>query len=120
MRRARAAGVGVVGVVDADARSMVSMHSESGMYLVSGINDAQALIHRLPNQDQLQAITPEKGDIALLIHFKDGSKQRQEIYHGSGFLSQSSNKFLLNPEKIKKLEFIGKDGSGRTVNLSEN
>ncbi|MDW3648082.1 MAG: VCBS repeat-containing protein [Bacteroidia bacterium] len=107
-------------VVDADARSMVSMHTKSGLYLLSGVNDQKPLIYALPNQESLKEIIPEAGDIALLIHYKDGRKQRQEIYHGSGFLSQSSTKFLLNPEWVKEVEIIGKKGSTRKVSLSEN
>lgn len=57
---------------------------------------------------------PEQLDQYMIVSFEDGSQQKFEFHHGSGFLSQSSQKMVL-PDGVKEIRVVDYRGGERLV-----
>ena len=57
-------------------------------------------------------------DITAIIHYKNGSIQKQEFYYGSSFLSQSS-RFITTNSNIKNIVIKNNKGETRIIDVNE-
>jgi len=60
-------------------------------------------------------VTP--ADVSAVLLMKDGRKQKQELYYGASFLSQSG-RFLQLPAQVTGLEIKDTKGNLRRIQLN--
>ena len=99
--------------VDGDAKALVRLYREDGtpLYVASQNNDLlRAFAHR--NAVPAKTVTPASLDAYALVMFADGTTQRQELYYGTGYLSQSSRRFWVPAEAVE-ITFYTSDGTAR-------
>ena len=84
------------------------------------INSEQSQILAAQNRGPLQlfrlkaavsAVPALPGETSATIFYRDGHTRKEELYYGSGYLSQSGRFVIIN-EKVGKIEFA--DGGGKT------
>lgn len=106
--------------VDGDARGLAILRGKDGdpLYVATQNNDllrtfvpARSASARGASQ---QVVSPRPLDVAADITYEDGATQRLELYYGSGYLSQSSRRFLV-PGDAAKVTLYGSDGSMREI-----
>ena len=82
--------------VQGDAKSMVNLFTADKELVLIGINDAALETYAFPRKvEQFYRAKPE--DIAAIITYKDGRRQKVEFYYGSGYLSQPTRKLPVPP-----------------------
>ncbi len=98
-------------LVPGDAKALVRLISPGGkpMYLATQNRGPLKPFQRIGHQDQAQYFQPHQLAHYLRIRFEDGNERKVELYHGSGFLSQSSRKVRI-PEGVTEIEMVGYDG----------
>ena len=57
-------------------------------------------------------------DVNAIIHYKNGSIQKQEFYYGSSFLSQSS-RFIAVSSNMSNVIISNSKGEKRSINLAQ-
>lgn len=101
-----------------DARSMISVYNNAAQSLhilvANNANWIQAFEWK-PKNKNMFLFKAGKGDSGINWEEKNGKKNFSEIYCGSGYLSQSSNTFLL-PAGSKNVSVTGSGGKQRMVN----
>lgn len=85
--------------VQGDAKGMVNIFSGDKELSLSSINNGALRIHALPRNEQY-IYRAKSNDMAALIQFKDGTKQKLEFHYGSGYLSQGSRSFPVPAEAV--------------------
>jgi hypothetical protein len=85
----------------------------------------QCLFIATQNRQPVKAFYPKKailtvpanpGEVSCMVLLKDGKKRKEEIFNGSGYLSQSG-RFINVNEKVQRLEFYDAKGNKRIVNF---
>ena len=99
-----------------NAKSLVGLYSEDQLKFVTGQNRGQINLHEAISLKNLKIWIPESDD-HMITYSTDGAESRQELYYGSGFLSQSSRKVSI-PMKVKTLQVTKYNGQSRTVILN--
>lgn len=95
--------------VRGDAKSQVTTFIENERLIISGINNGAIKKHTSSTKG-IKIHSPKQEDIAVRIHYKNGTVQKRELHHGSGYLSQDSRKFLI-PEKAVSAYLIDSKGN---------
>lgn len=106
---------------------------QSGIYIpgnakavvqLRGAND-QCLIAASQNRGPLKlfrqntavkTIPLKQDDKTILLHLQNGSKRKEEVYHGDSFLSQSSL-FIPVSSQVKSIDIANNEGEKRTVSF---
>jgi hypothetical protein len=68
---------------------------------------------------QTTPISLEPTDVSVMLHFRNGATQKQEISYGSSFLSQSG-RFINAGNNVASVEIQDYTGKKRTINPKEN
>jgi hypothetical protein len=87
--------------VDGDAKGMAEVQTGDGTSLVLVACNAdrlQAFACVSPPATAPQAIRLQPTDAYAVLTLRNGQKKRQEFYHGSAYLSQSSRQLVPGPE----------------------
>ena len=101
--------------IPGNAKSLVKLRSASGKYQVmASQNRGNLILHELDAAVSMMRL--EQNDIAAILYFKNGEKQKIEIPFGSSFLSASS-RFINMNASIQKIEILNHQGKKRTVKL---
>ncbi|WP_296620886.1 VCBS repeat-containing protein, partial [Marivirga sp.] len=97
--------------VPGDGKAIASLPFEDKLLVISTQNSDSLLIHskKIPGTKQI----PKDAKL-LQIYLKSGKIRRQEVYHGSSYLSSSSNAVILN-EEIEKIVVTNYKGEDQTV-----
>jgi hypothetical protein len=100
--------------IPGNGKALVKMTGSNGNYLVAASqNRDNVKLFELNTKMQLIKINPD--DRVAIIHFKNGKIQKEEIYYGSSFLSQSSRFISVNGN----VSFIDiTDQAGKTRKIS--
>jgi len=110
--------------VRGDARSMVSipLSDNSQAFLVAQNKGSLQLFQHNLNaaiSDSYMFWKPQPLDVSIKLIYKDGISRVRELYHGSGYLSQSS-RYVRVSAQVVKIEATKSTGERRTINLSDN
>ncbi len=99
-----------------DAKSMVTVYNHAAKtFLVLVANNANMLqVFEWRKKNKNNFIYPGKGDSKILWEDKNGKKNLMEIYHGAGYLSQSSSVCIL-PAEAKNVAIVNNQGKSRVV-----
>jgi enediyne biosynthesis protein E4 len=98
--------------VDGDAKGIAELALEDGrsLVLVTQNNDSlKAFSTVAPSGTRSLRLQP--GDTHAVLTLRDGRRQRQEFYHGSTYLSQSSRRLRLPPEVQQAVVYDARGGS---------
>ncbi|MEQ9443179.1 MAG: VCBS repeat-containing protein [Cyclobacteriaceae bacterium] len=100
--------------VKGDAKGLATVHTAKGEDLIVATQNQDSLLAFIPHHQPSQWIDLEPGDFSADIEYKDHSKQRQEFYYGSTFLSQSSRKLPID-ETVAKVVITNYQGNSREI-----
>jgi enediyne biosynthesis protein E4 len=98
--------------VDGDAKGIAELGLEDGrsLVLVTQNNDSlKAFSTVAPNGTRSVRLQP--GDTHAVLTLRDGRQRRQEFYHGSTYLSQSSRRLTLPPDVQQAVVYDVRGGS---------
>lgn len=95
--------------VPGESRAVAKLMGADGreIILVSRYNQSPLAFRR--NTDGMKVIHPAEGDQSILIYQKGKPTVKQELYYGSGYLSQSSRKILVEAEvdSVLSVSYVG-------------
>jgi hypothetical protein len=101
--------------IPGNAKSLVKLRSASGKYQVmASQNRGNLVLHQLDTAVSMMRFN--QNDIAAILYFNNGEKQKIEIPFGSSFLSASSRFININ-SSIKKIEIVNHQGKKRTIKI---
>jgi hypothetical protein len=100
--------------IPGNGKALVKLTGSKGQYLVAASQNRDKLkVFELNAQRKVVKINAD--DRLAIIHFKNGQVQKEELYHGSSFLSQSS-RFISVGHNVSFIQIT--DQAGRVRKLS--
>ncbi len=101
--------------IPGNAKALVKLMDKKNNYLLAASQNKDVLkVYRKRNSDTLIKLLPT--DDYAVIYLKNGSKRREEIYHGTSFLSQSSL-FIPVSNQISAVEITNNKGEKRRLSF---
>ncbi len=106
-------------LVPGDGKSLVQLKtSEQQLLTLAGQNRGRLkAFKRFQELDSATFFLPEPLDFSVIFHLRDGEAIRKELYHGSGFLSQST-RWLKIPPATREMEITAFSGQVRKIPIS--
>ncbi len=101
--------------IPGDGKALVKLESASGKYLVAA-SQREDVLKLFEIRKNLSIVKVNPDDISAVIHYKNGSIQKEEFYYGTSFLSQSS-RFITVNEKINSISVTNIKGETRSIDL---
>jgi enediyne biosynthesis protein E4 len=101
--------------VDGDAKGIAELALDDGRSLVLVTQNSDSLkvfSSTAPNSTRSMRLAPS--DSYALLTFRDGRQRRQEFYHGSTYLSQSSRRLTL-PHDLEQAVVFDARGQSRVI-----
>jgi len=103
--------------IPGNGKALVKLQSATGNYMLAASQNRDALkIFELKRKVSNIKLLPD--DESAVITYKNGSKQKQEFYYGSSFLSQSGRFITVNND-VKAIQITDNKGKTRTASLNE-
>jgi hypothetical protein len=96
-----------------DGKGLAKLGAGNGDYLIIGTKNKGPL-QVLRNKTSGKIIRARPDDQYAIITLANGKKQKQELYYGSGFLSQSCRFFLI-PSGAMKFTIVDRQGKERAI-----
>jgi hypothetical protein len=99
--------------IPGNGKALVKLRDATGHYLVAASQNKDVLkIYQLQRKTGEIAIGP--ADVNALISYKNGKTQKEELYYGSGFLSQSA-RFIRTDSTMAAITITDSQGRRRTI-----
>lgn len=99
-----------------NGKAMVQLRNNNGECLLAGSQNRGPLkVFQSKQKARTFAVTP--ADVSATLYFTDGRKQKQELYFGASFLSQSG-RFIAVGKDVKGLEIKDVRGNTRRIQLN--
>jgi hypothetical protein len=100
--------------VKGDSKSLVTLINNSGDYFVLASQNRSTLkvLHQKISSERILKVDADVAQVNIVL--KNGAKIKRELYHGSGFLSQSSRKIRL-PQNVASIELVTYSGKRNLV-----
>ena len=103
--------------IPGDGKALVKLAGANGKYLVAASQHKDALkLFALRKNTNIIKANPD--DLFAIIHYKNGSIQKQEFYFGSSFLSQSSRFISIN-ENVSGITITNNKNVSRTISFNK-
>ncbi len=99
--------------VPGDAKALVQLRSADGKSLLAASQN-QGAIKLFKARNNAILIPVNKDDKYAIIKLKNGKLRKQELYYGSGFLSQSTRS-ITKDESIEQISIVNTKGVQRVV-----
>ncbi len=105
--------------VDGDAKALVQIYGpDQEMKIVTSQNRDHLKVFKLNDGNHNKIlISPRQDEYTAQIIYNDGTVERKELNYGSGWISASSRKFKLDPEKVKKVVLKNYSGKERVLSF---
>ena len=101
--------------VPGNAKSLVKLRSSNGQCLVAASQNRDKLrIFEMKGNTEFVQLQPL--DISAIINYKNGTRQKKEIYYGDSFLSQSG-RFLNISNDVLSVTIKDTEGHERQINF---
>jgi len=100
-------------LVEGDAKSLSTLATAHGSLLVAGINSGYIKAFA-PRSSSARRVRLQPTDAWAEVTLRDGRKRREELYYGSGYLSQSSRTLVL-PADVEAVTLGDYAGRKRTI-----
>ena len=109
--------------IDGDAKGLVELQSATGApILLAGQNSGPVMAYTYTDGaelDETVKIIPVASDVAYaIIHQKNKNPYRHEFAYGNGYLSQSSRKLRIHPEKTEFIDLFSYTGQTKRIQLN--
>ncbi len=99
--------------VPGNGKAVVRLKSASGKLLMAASQNKGPLkLFQCRRESKTYPLQPF--DVSVLLHYRNGKKQRQEIGYGTSFLSQSARFVSINPD-VSSIEITEGKGAARVV-----
>jgi len=99
--------------IPGNGKALVKLAGSQGNYLVAASQNRNNIkIFELRRRTQL--VKADRNDRMAIIHFKDGKIRKEEFYHGSSFLSQSSLFISVTPS-VSAVDITDNSGNTRKI-----
>ncbi len=99
--------------IPGNGKALVKLRGSNGECLIAaGQNRGAHKLFSLKKNNRAIAMQPL--DVAAILEYKNGKKQKREINYGSSFLSQSG-RFLLVNDDVRSIEVIDSKGNKRRL-----
>lgn len=103
--------------IPGDGKALIKLRSAGGECLVAATQNRGPLkVFSDKKAEPGKNIPLNTNDKTVLIHYKNGRIRKEEVYHGSSFLSQSSL-FIRVDDRVQSVEITGNNGEKRTITL---
>ncbi len=103
--------------IPGDGKALVKLTGSENKYLVAASQNKDALkLFALRKNTKIIKANPD--DVYAIIHYKNGSIQKQEFYYGSSFLSQSS-RFLTVSKNVVSVSITNNKNQTRSIDLTK-
>jgi hypothetical protein len=101
--------------INGNGKALIKLRSKDGKYLVAaGQNRGPLKLYELKkNTNNIPIATNEETAVVIL---KNGKQQKQELYYGCSFLSQSA-RFLTVSENVSSVVISDSKGKTRKLNF---
>lgn len=102
--------------VDKDAKALVQMmtYDNRPLYIASRNRDNLRVLQGNKNQMTDKIVTLQDNETFATATKKDGQTYKIEFYHGTGYLSQSSRRFIVS-KSVSQLEIFTSTGEKRII-----
>jgi len=101
--------------VPGNAKALVKLIGNKNNYLLAASQNKDVLkVYRKRDNDSLLKLSPT--DASAIVYLKNGHKRREEFYHGTSFLSQSSLFIPIN-DQIAAVEITNNKGEKRRLSF---
>jgi hypothetical protein len=101
--------------IPGNGKALVKLRDAAGHYLVAASQNKDFLkLYQLQQPSGMIPVMPN--EVSALIHYKNGKTQKEEIYYGSSFLSQSARFIRTNPA-MSSVTVTDSQGRRRTIRL---
>jgi hypothetical protein len=101
--------------VPGDAKALVKLRGSSGKCLLAASqNKSRLKIFELKKDVTYVSLQPL--DVSAVITYKNGHKQKRELYYGSSFLSQSG-RFINIDNRIRSVDITDSKGKLRSISF---
>lgn len=101
--------------IPGNGKALVKLMGADGKYLIAASQNKGPL-KLFSLRQKLQLLKLNADDVSGVVHYKNGSTQKEEFYLGSGFLSQSSRFCLLDTNAVNVVITNAK-GISRTLEV---
>ena len=98
-----------------DDKGRVKLRSADGHYLLAASQNRGPL-KRFKQKINEKNVPLKSNDKTVFIHLKNGLIRKEEVYHGTSFLSQSSLFIPVN-DQVKAVDIINNKGEKRTISF---
>ena len=104
-------------LADDDEKSLATLFVDGDQALILAAANNGHLKSWENSVSSTQVVHVEALDAYAVIHLKNGKKIKKELYHGSGYLSQSSRNVRISIEDVDRVEIYDSKGKSREVRL---
>lgn len=101
-------------LIPGNAKSIAKIFTGNQLNFVTGENRGPISLHHTSSVPEDMLWTPERDDF-IITYMQNDHKVTQELYYGSGFLSQSSRKITI-PSNVTEILVQKFNGQERTIN----
>ena len=102
--------------IPGNGKAMVQLRGKNGVCLLAGSQNRGPLkVFQLKQTAKTYPVTP--ADVSATLFFADGRKQKQELYFGASFLSQSGRSVTAGP-KVSGVEIKDMRGNIRRIQIN--
>jgi hypothetical protein len=99
--------------IPGNGKSLVKLRGSNGQLLIAASQNRGPLKIFAGNIEG-KPVALHKDDRYIIVHLKDGRRRREEIYHGSSFISQSSCFYFVN-DAVRAIDIFNAKNEKRTV-----
>ena len=99
--------------IPGNGKSLVKLRGSNGQLLIAASQNRGPLKIFAGNIEG-KPVALHKDDRYIIVHLKDGRRRREEIYHGSSFISQSSCFYFIN-DAVRSIDIFNAKNEKRTV-----
>lgn len=102
--------------VPGNAKALVKLSNQYGQCLIAASQNKDRL-KVFKTKTNSRCILLQPMDASAIITFKNGTKQKREIYYGSSFLSQSARSLLIDNNLVQSITVKDFRGNERQINF---
>jgi hypothetical protein len=102
--------------VDGDAKALSKLKSAKGHELIIASQNLDSLrIFKITGDSMMRRFfDPTPLDSWLVLEYEDGTREKKELYHGAGYLSQSTRAISI-PSTVRRIKVYDFNGNERTI-----
>ncbi|MDV3307628.1 MAG: hypothetical protein LOY03_02275, partial [Cyclobacteriaceae bacterium] len=101
--------------VGGDGKALASLVTADGALLFIATQNRDSLrVFQSVQQENARWFTPQPTDVRVILEEQNGTKRTMELYHGSGYLSQSTRKVRI-PSGMAKVSVVDSRGNERQL-----